>query len=466
MNTPSELREHGKTLSVIIYLGDLAIVLGGLLLAYWLYLDRWPMPEHYLEALVSSVAVTLLVFPMFRIHQLWWRVNLIEEWWRVGLAWVVVVVTLVVLSGAIKVTADYSRVWMGLWTIFSGVGLITFHATIRAGLVWLNRRQWRHRRVLIVGAGEPGRRLLEHLRAVTWTGIRPVGLLDDDAELQNQKVAGIPVIGPIREVERFIDQSGAQEVWLALPLAQQSQIKSILHELRNRTIAVRYVPDITDFRLINHSVTNVAGLTVLNLTESPMNSLINRCLKEVEDRILASVILLVVSPLMLVIALGVKLSSPGPVLYRQERISWNGTPFRMLKFRSMPVGAESNGGPVWATESDPRPTRTGSFLRKTSLDELPQFINVLKGEMSIVGPRPERPVFVEKFKNEIPGYMKKHLVKAGITGWAQVNGWRGNTDLKKRIEYDLYYIEHWSIWLDFKIILLTIFKGIAHKNAY
>jgi Sugar transferases involved in lipopolysaccharide synthesis len=169
---------------------------------------------------------------------------------------------------------------------------------------------------------------------------------------------------------------------------------------------------------------------------------------------------------MLAIALAVKLSSPGPVFYRQERISWNNRPFQMLKFRSMPVDAEQATGAVWARAGEHRATRVGAFLRRTSLDELPQFINVLRGEMSIVGPRPERPVFVHQFKHAIPDYMKKHMVKAGITGWAQVNGWRGSTDLAKRIECDIHYIQNWSLWFDLKIIVLTLFKGFVHKNAY
>jgi putative colanic acid biosynthesis UDP-glucose lipid carrier transferase len=166
------------------------------------------------------------------------------------------------------------------------------------------------------------------------------------------------------------------------------------------------------------------------------------------------------------IAIAIKLTSKGPVFYRQKRVGWNGKEFEMLKFRSMPENAESSSGPVWATENENRATRVGTFLRKTSLDEFPQFINVLKGDMSIVGPRPERQCFVDQFKNEIPGYMQKHLVKAGITGWAQVNGWRGNTSLEKRIEYDLYYIENWSLAFDLKIIFLTILHGFVNKNAY
>ena len=188
--------------------------------------------------------------------------------------------------------------------------------------------------------------------------------------------------------------------------------------------------------------------------------------KAIEDRLVSGFSLIILSPVMVLIALGVKLSSSGPVYYRQERVSWNGLTFSMLKFRSMPVDAEWDKGAQWATSGDERPTRFGRFLRRTSLDELPQLINVLKGDMSIVGPRPERPVFIEEFKTEIPDYMQKHLVKAGITGWAQVNGWRGDTDLKTRIEYDIYYIEHWSIMLDIKIMAMTLIKGMIHKNAY
>ena len=192
---------------------------------------------------------------------------------------------------------------------------------------------------------------------------------------------------------------------------------------------------------------------------------LNQLVKWLEDKVLSSLILLMISPLMLLLSLGVKLTSPGPVFYRQERVGLNSKPFHMLKFRSMPVDTEKSGV-KWGGSAAKATTRFGQFIRKTSLDELPQFLNVLKGDMSIVGPRPERPMFVEQFKEEIPDYMKKHLVKAGITGWAQVHGWRGDTDLNTRIEYDLYYIENWSIWLDLKIIFLTVFKGFVNKNAY
>jgi putative colanic acid biosynthesis UDP-glucose lipid carrier transferase len=205
------------------------------------------------------------------------------------------------------------------------------------------------------------------------------------------------------------------------------------------------------------------GVPMYDLSTSPMAG-VSQQLKWLEDKVLALLILLAISPVMLAVALGVKLSSPGPVFYRQERVGLNNRSFGMLKFRSMPIDVEKDGV-RWGGATDKATTRFGQFIRQTSLDELPQFLNVLWGDMSIVGPRPERPMFVEQFKNEIPDYMKKHLVKAGITGWAQVHGWRGDTDLKTRIEFDLFYIENWSIWLDLKIIFLTVFKGFLNKNA-
>jgi putative colanic acid biosynthesis UDP-glucose lipid carrier transferase len=211
-------------------------------------------------------------------------------------------------------------------------------------------------------------------------------------------------------------------------------------------------------------MTEIAGLPVINLTDSPLDGA-NRVLKKLEDVFISFVVLVLASPLLALIAIGVKLSSPGPVFYRQERVTWNGERFTILKFRTMPVGAERATGPVWSSRDENRATRFGAFLRRTSLDELPQFFNTLRGEMSIVGPRPERPEFVEQFRRDIPGYMQKHLVKAGITGWAQVNDFRGDSDLRGRIECDLYYIENWSLWFDLRIMALTLVQVFRSRNA-
>lgn len=215
--------------------------------------------------------------------------------------------------------------------------------------------------------------------------------------------------------------------------------------------------------MLNYSVTEVAGISLLNLSVSPMGGS-NRWLKAAEDRILSALILFLIAPLLAAIAAGIKLTSAGPCIYRQTRIGWNGRPFTIYKFRTMPTDVENNGV-AWGGAASKTSSRLAAFLRKTSLDELPQFYNVLRGDMSIVGPRPERPMFVEEFKESIPEYMKKHMVKAGITGWAQVNGWRGDTDLARRIELDLFYIENWSLWFDFEIIFRTLLTGFKHRNA-
>jgi putative colanic acid biosynthesis UDP-glucose lipid carrier transferase len=225
------------------------------------------------------------------------------------------------------------------------------------------------------------------------------------------------------------------------------------------------VPDIYSFHLLNHSVSEIAGLPVVSLTETPMSGP-NRVAKAVEDLVLASLLLLPALPLMALIAIGIRASSPGPIFYRQNRVTWYGERFEMLKFRTMPVDAEAGSGPVWSKPGEKRATPFGALLRRLSLDELPQLFNVLKGEMSLVGPRPERPEFVEQFRREIPGYMQKHLVKGGITGWAQIHDLRGGTDLVRRIEYDLFYIENWSVWFDLRILALTAVHVLRSKNAH
>jgi len=255
------------------------------------------------------------------------------------------------------------------------------------------------------------------------------------------------------------------QVWISLPHSEEETIRNVISALDGSNTEIRYVPDIFEYQLMHHSLSEIAGVPVVNISYSAIDGA-NKLVKVVEDYMLAVVLLILASPIMLLIAGGVKLSSSGPVLFRQQRVGWNGQEFTMFKFRSMPVEVEKDSGPVWASKQDNRATPFGSFLRKTSLDELPQLLNVLLGEMSLIGPRPERPMFVEKYKDEVPHYMKKHLVKAGLTGWAQVHGWRGNTCLHTRIEHDLYYIENWSLWLDIKIIIMTVFRGLVHKNAY
>ncbi len=346
-----------------------------------------------------------------------------------------------------KASQDFSRIWFVLWTGIALLLLWVERLGIYLFLRALQRRGFNLRYVALVGAGPAAENLKQRLFSAGWSGYSLAMTVSETDTDSLTKLA----------------ETDVDEVWLALSLSDEATIRDAMHALRHSTASIRFVPDLLTLRLINHGVSDVLGMPMYDLSTSPMTGM-NQLVKWLEDKVLSSLILLLISPLMVLLALGVKLTSPGPVFYRQERVGLNNKPFEMLKFRSMPVDTEK-AGVQWGGAAAKATNRFGQFIRKTSLDELPQFLNVLKGDMSIVGPRPERSMFVEQFKEEIPDYMKKHMVKAGITGWAQVHGWRGDTDLHTRIEYDLYYIENWSLWLDLKIIVMTVFKGFVNKNA-
>ena len=276
---------------------------------------------------------------------------------------------------------------------------------------------------------------------------------------------GLKFLGSLEQLPQIIQQQRIDQVFISLSLKEQHRLEELKDLLSEQWVDVRIVPDLGSFRTLHTDIESFAGMPLVTLVQSPMTGW-NQVLKRLLDLAGAILALILFSPLMLLIAFLVKITSPGPILYRQQRMGLDGKTFFTLKFRSMRQDAEKQTGAVWATENDTRRTTLGVYLRRFNLDELPQLFNVLNGEMSLVGPRPERPVLIEEFKSKIPNYMLRHKVKAGITGWAQINGWRGNTSLEKRIEHDLYYIERWSVWLDLKILLLTVFKGFVDPNAY
>ncbi|MEX0600518.1 MAG: undecaprenyl-phosphate glucose phosphotransferase [Rhodothermales bacterium] len=358
----------------------------------------------------------------------------------------------------------FSRLHMILFGVFTPSLMILVRVILYAVIRRARNQGAYLRRVLILGKGRAGRKLAESFRQYPWMGFDVVGFLDDEKRDQPD------VLGGIDEAPAVVDRFEASDrpidyVYVALPVSALQRIESIIDELSTRLTHVCLVPDIFHFDMVNSRISDVDGLPVIHLIdEAPLE--FNRFAKRMIDVVFSFALLVALSPVFLTITLAVKLSSRGPVFYKQQRMGLNGQTFEMLKFRSMPVDAESDTGPIWARPDEERATRVGRFLRRTSLDELPQFINVLKGDMSVVGPRPERPVFIEQFRDRIPRYMLRHKVKAGITGWAQVNGWRGNTSIEKRIEYDLYYIQHWSLRLDLKIMLMTLWSGFVHRNAY
>jgi Undecaprenyl-phosphate glucose phosphotransferase len=276
---------------------------------------------------------------------------------------------------------------------------------------------------------------------------------------------GLPVLGGLTEIEAVVARERVAYVFVALPLERYAAVQPIMRQLADLPVDVRLVPDVPNLAAMTLSSSELAGLPIIGLRRNPHDGLA-RLVKRSLDVFIASAGLVVLSPLFAFVAALIKLTSRGPVFYWQERASLGGEPFQMLKFRTMRVDAERATGPVWAVPGDARRTPLGRFLRSTSLDELPQLWNVLRGEMSIVGPRPERPVFIERFRHTVPHYMLRHAVKAGITGWAQIHGWRGNTSMRKRIQYDLHYIAHWTPWLDLRIMFLTLVRGMIGRNAY
>ncbi|MBE2249684.1 MAG: exopolysaccharide biosynthesis polyprenyl glycosylphosphotransferase, partial [Myxococcus sp.] len=277
-------------------------------------------------------------------------------------------------------------------------------------------------------------------------------------------VKGKPVLGMMLELGEVLDREGVDQVILALPLEDQPILKELMEQLALRTVDVKLVPDLFNYVTLRGGLEEFGGLPIISLQGAPLEGW-NLIAKRVFDVLCASVLMVLGAPVMLGLALAVKLTSRGPIFYRQERMGMDGHLFQMLKFRTMRTNAEEEGA-QFARADDPRRTSIGAFLRKYSLDELPQFYNVLVGDMSLVGPRPERPVFIEEFKKQIPRYHLRHMVKSGVTGWAQINGLRGNTSIKERIDYDLYYIENWSLLFDLKILLRTAFGGFLSKNAY
>ena len=438
-------------------------MLAACLVAYVIVFGFIPLPAHYQVAVLFSILLLILIFNAYALYRAWRGVDYTQELTAIVLAWTTLFSVLIFLSVITKTSASFSRAWLILWFGMGGVSVVLTRYAMRRTLQRLRAKGYNLRHIVILASGSVGKHVFDSLTASPEAGFSISGYFSDDASIETR--SGNTRHGELAEAVAFIRSQQIDQIWLAMPLREADKIGRIMEDLKDTSIDVRFVPDIFGFRLINHSISTIAGMAVINLSVTPMDG-VNRWLKAAEDKCVALLLLLAISPLFLLIALGVKLSSPGPVFYRQTRVSWNGNEFLMYKFRTMPENAEQSTGAVWSTHGEIRATGFGSLLRRTSLDELPQFWNVLKGDMSIVGPRPERPEFVARFKDEIPSYMQKHKVKAGITGWAQVNGWRGDTGLRERIEHDLYYIDNWSIWLDIRIMFLTVFRGFVHKNAH
>ena len=382
------------------------------------------------------------------------------------------------MVGAIKGTVLLSLLVMACTFYFhdpyeSRAAMLLFSLLTAAGILSIRRLCWFSIRTLrscgfnqglaiIVGTGRVARKTAWALRHASWMGIRNLGFVENQP---NRWTSDLDILGTPADLPRLIEKYQVSHVFICLPMNRYHEARKV-YDILSQTLAdVRLIADVPELAGLSLTTTNFDGMPMIGLRESPHFGF-NKVVKRAMDMMLSALALVLLTPVMALIAALIKITSPGPVFYAQERCGLNGQSFQMLKFRSMSADAEKYSGAVWAAKNDPRRTRLGTFLRKTSLDELPQFFNVLRGDMSLVGPRPERPVFIKKFSKTIPNYQARHCVKAGITGWAQVHGWRGNTSLRKRIQYDLYYITHWTPLLDIRILWMTLWHGVMHRNAY
>jgi exopolysaccharide biosynthesis polyprenyl glycosylphosphotransferase len=430
-----------------------------------------PPPQGtYLLLVGLATAAILVVFALGGMYRQRRTISRMDELYRIvsqvsfGLVLAIAIASLVLGQEFV-----YSRQMLAYGWIFAVIA-VTSGRLLHASVIGrLRAHGVATDRLLIVGAGSTGRLILDKVRRSPQLGFDVVGFVrhsPPDGELP-ENLDGLPILGMSRELDHIVEAHDVDEIIVALSGTPHEEVLELVYAVTRLPVAIRVYPD--SFRLLTSdslSITDLNGLPTVSVRSIGLRR-IDRLVKRIVDVAVGAVVLVTLAPLMLAIALLIKLTSPGPVFFVQERVGQDGRAFQLLKFRSMPVNAEEESGPVWTSEDDPRPTRVGRVIRRYSLDELPQFINVLLGEMSVVGPRPERPFFVEQFRQVIPSYMARHHEKSGVTGWAQVNGLRGDTSIEERTRYDLYYVENWSVLLDLKIMVKTLFHIFRRdNNAY
>ncbi len=457
---------------------DVFLIIAGGVIAHFMRFSSLDFSDVEKLLIAFNCVLALLLFPAFGVYEAWRGKPLPVMLARVTLAWVAVAAAALLLAFTLHRMDLVSRLWFAYSTLISGALIVVAKCAVYLSLRAMRGRGFNQRTVAIVGAQGFARTLLAHLSSTPEQGFTPVCLLDTtgDEELHASGVGStlgasmrMPVLNDFDELVEKVRREEINEVWLALPLSQEHTIYRFVHALRHDFVNLRLIPDTRSISLFNHSMTDIAGLATINLTTSPVSTL-QMWPKMLFDRLFAAAALLALSPLMIGISIAVKATSKGPVFFTQNRKGADGRPFRIYKFRSMAVHKETSGHVTQATRNDPRVTKIGAFLRRTSLDELPQFLNVLFGHMSVVGPRPHALEHDDLYKDLVYGYMFRYRIKPGITGWAQVNGYRGATEkvekMQSRVKFDLFYIHNWSFWFDIKIVAMTMFKGFIGRNAF
>jgi len=459
---------------VLQLLGDVLATGVAVLVAYWLRFSLEVVPvtkgNYPLSMYLQLLPVTMVLWPtVFYFQGLYQRRRALfrfDEAVRLVLA--ILFATVLLTAGLTFYRPpdfSYSRLFLALFALTDIALVCLARWSIAAALARLRRSRGKLQMVLVVGAGELGRQVVERLQAQEEYGLRVAGFLDDDPGKQQRSIAGVPILGTTQDLERVVESERVDQVILALPLPAHHKTSQLIRRAGQMLVELKVVPDLMQYYVLRAGVEDLDGLPVINLTHVPLygwNQFVKRCC----DVLGALLLLLASGWLFPIIAWLIRREDGGPVFYSQVRTGLDGRSFSLYKFRSMCADAEPDGQPQWSRHRDTRVTRVGAFLRRTNLDELPQLLNVLKGDMSLVGPRPERPEFVERFRGRYPEYMARHRVRTGITGWAQVNGLRGDTSIRQRVAHDLYYIENWSLALDLRILWRTVRIALRDgKNA-
>ncbi len=470
------LKKHSKFFETLVLLLDCMTLSCSWILAYYVrfyILPNIPVSKGippfitYLTLLVIMLPLWYIVFKAFGLYRPRRISSKFAEVIDIAKATSIAIIILVSLTFFVR-QYEFSRLTFLYFGVICVIALCFERILFRELLRFIRKRGYNLRHALIVGTGRLGLDVTDRIHKHPELGIKIRGFLSEERAQIGNTLEGFQVLDTFENIRSVVSKQKIDMVLITLPLNAHERLKRILDDIGDEMVSIMVIPDLIEFATLatlRGSTGEFEGMPIISLRDTPLYGW-NIVVKRVTDFVLSITILLAISPLMLVISFLVKATSRGPVFYSQERMGLDGKIFNMLKYRTMEIEAEKETGPVWAAKDDSRRTSIGTFLRKTSLDELPQFFNVLKGDMSVVGPRPEREFFIQQFRNKIPKYMLRHKMKAGITGWAQVNGWRGNTSLEKRIEYDLYYIENWSLRFDIEIMWLTIWRGLVNKHAY
>ena len=467
------IKENQKRLNRLHILLDALVIFISYLIAYLImyYNDDAILAlsaQVYFSALIIIIPGFLILYEFFELYtpkRISGRRSEIANIFKANSIGLLIFTLTLYLGGKNMNMHHFSRRLVIIFYILTNVLMVFERSFIRSFLMSIRTKGYNQKHILLIGYSRAAEGYIDRVKQNPEWGYNIRGILDDHKE-RGYCYDGVKVIGTIANLHMILEMNVLDEIAITLSIKEYEHLEAIVNDCEKSGVHTKFIPDYNNFIPTIPYIEDLQGLPVINIRHVPLTELHNAYIKRIVDIFGALFGIILFSPVMLITAILVKLTDGGPIIYSQERVGLHNKPFKMYKFRSMAVQKPSEEKSKWTTQNDPRVTGVGRFIRKTSIDETPQFFNVLKGNMSLVGPRPERPFYVEKFREEIPHYMIKHQVRPGLTGWAQVNGFRGDTSIQKRIDHDLYYIENWTLGFDFKIMFLTIFKGFINKNAY